>query len=98
MTPMHMRRFKTDVRLWLYLTLTLFVALWFYPWMLVAWRAFRPALMWVSLFIGLFSSDVPLSEVGGALLPICWFSFWFGIPASRLVGCCIASLLLFVRT
>ena len=78
---MSIRRFKTDVGVWLYLSLALFIALWFFPWIWMKGESVRPAMFWIPFFTGLFSPDVPLSQVGEVLLALCWFSLWFGISA-----------------
>jgi hypothetical protein len=77
---MKLRHYKTSVRLWLYLALALFVALWFVPFDIKG-STFYPAYLWPAFIIALFRSDVPLREVGELLPMLGWYTLVCGIPA-----------------
>jgi len=78
---MHTRDFTTDRRLWLYLALGVFVALWFFPWISFKDTPVRPSILWPGLFYTLFSRDVPVSQVWEVARFLFWFSLIFSIPS-----------------
>ena len=97
---MHTRDFKTDRRLWLYLALGVFVALWFFPWIAFKEAPVRPAIFWPGLFYTLFSPDVPVSQVWEVARFLFWFSLIFSIPSLALgwVLHCVVVILRHRRT
>jgi hypothetical protein len=77
---MKLERYKTNVWLWLCLALVLFVALGFVPFSDKGSRIY-PVWIWPAFFIGLFRSDVPLSEVGQMLRGLGWYTLFYGVPS-----------------
>ena len=95
---MNVRRFRTDKRLWLYLALGLFVAIWFCPWAWVSPKvdSAPPAILWALLFVGLFPAEDQLIRVGPVFVVLCFYGVLFGI-AALVVGWVLQCFVVIVR-
>ena len=97
---MHLRHFKTDKKLWLYLASVVFVVLWFIP--MIPWPDgfIRPGTVWVALFRAPFDHDLSWSrffdELPGGLLFLLGFSVFFSISALA-IGWVFQCLVVIVR-
>ncbi len=83
---MALNRFKTDRRLWFWISLVLFGIPWFVP-TLIGKSEVAPI---VYLF-----TDLDEAGIGAALMSLATFSFWWGIPAV-LVGWVLQSIIVVV--
>lgn len=73
--PVALTRFKTDLRLWFWISLVLFVVPWFLPiWGGKGADKMMPAVIWLVLV------QFP-SHLGESLFGICGFTLVFGAPA-----------------
>jgi hypothetical protein len=97
---MQIKHFKTDKRLWKYLALIVFVALWFIPQIPFADGYVRPGKVWVALVRAPFYHDLSwgrfFDELPGALLFLLGFSLFFGIAAA-VIGWVIQCLVVIAR-
>jgi len=75
---MAFKKFKTDRRLWFWVSLVLFVIPWLLPIIVFKGEVVQPAVFWVRLF-----HDTSNLDLSGAAYLMCIFHFtlFFGVPA-----------------
>ena len=84
---MTLKRFKTDWRLWFWISLVIFAVLWFVP--LDIFYGHRPVILWVSFFTDFFADPFSIYK-SESLSYIGHFFLYFGaiaIPVGWVIQC-----------